>query len=51
MQKAEKDVTKFHTRGATFPGEIEEVIQRSLGEVINTIIMVFLIIVDDKKIP
>ena len=48
MQKIEKNVTKFHTRGVTFPGETEGVIQRSLTEVINTI-MVFSIIVDDKK--
>ena len=40
MQKAGKDVTMFHTRGAISPGEIERVIQRSLVEVINTI-MVF----------
>ena len=48
MQKPEKNVTKFHTRGAAFPGKIEAVIQRSSGEIINAIIMTFPIIVDDK---
>ena len=48
MQKTEEDVTKFHTRGITFPGEIKRVIQRSSTELINAI-MVFSIIVDDKK--
>ena len=48
MQKAKEDVTKFHTRGATFLGETKGVIQRSSAEVINAIIMNFLII-DDKK--
>ena len=49
MQKARKYVNRFHTRGATFLGKTEWVIQRSSGEVINAIIMVFPIIIDDKK--
>ena len=49
MQKTEKDITKFYTRGATSPGEIERVIERSSGEVTNVIIIVFPITVDDKK--
>ena len=48
MQKAKEDVTKFHTRRATFLGETKGVIQRSSAEVINAIIMIFPII-DDKK--
>ena len=48
MQKVKEDVTRIHTRGATFLEEIEWVIQNSSGEVINAIIMVFPII-DDKK--
>ena len=48
MQKTRKNITKFHTRGAAFLGEIEKVMQRSLTEVTNAI-MVFSIIVHDKK--
>ena len=48
MQKTEKNITKFHTRGEAFLREIEWVIQRSLTDVTNAI-MVFSIIVDDKR--
>ena len=48
IQKSNEDVTGIHTRGATFLGETEGVIQRSSTEVINAI-MVFSIIIDDKK--
>ena len=48
MQKTGKNITKFHTRGAAFPKEIEGVIQRSLTEVTKAT-MVFSIIVDDKR--
>ena len=48
MQKVKEDVTRIHTRGATFPEETKRVIQNLSGEVINVIIMVFSII-DDKK--
>ena len=49
MQKVRKDVTEFHTRGITFLGETEGVIQRSSGKVTNAKIMVFSIIVNDKR--
>ena len=49
MQKTEKNITKLHTREVTFPEKIERVIQRSSGEVTNAKIMVFSIIIDDKK--
>ena len=48
MQKAKEDVTRIHTREATFPEKTQWIIQNSSGEVINAIIIVFSII-DDKK--
>ena len=51
MQKTEGDVVKIqNTRGAFFPRETEEVfLEESSGEVINTIIMIFSIVIDNKK--
>ena len=49
IQKPKEDVTGIHTRGATFLGETKGAIQRSSTEVINATIMVFSIIINDKK--
>ena len=50
MQEVEEDIIKIqNTRGATSQGETEKaILEKSLGEVINAII-VFPIIIDNKN--